>query len=50
MTAFKVDLPEEGNRGQSKSARTPEAILSAEELPAEDCRISVHDLADCLDL
>ena len=34
-TTFKVDLPGEGASGQPRSARTPEAILSAQELLAE---------------
>ena len=45
-TAFKVDLPEEGARSQLRLARTPETIHSAQELLAEDCRISVPDLAN----
>ena len=49
-TAFKIDLPQEGARGQPRLARTPAAIYSAQELLAEDCRISVRDLADCLDI
>ena len=49
-TAFKVDFPEEGARGQPRSARTPEASRYAPELLAEDFTISLLDLADCLDL